>query len=281
MVTSLHFGKSPQIVVGFFKKLQLIKEFEMYIDDTYLRRYVSNLCMQIKNRQSPTLQLLFRQRDDSNHPCEVRESVPYLPGEAHESQRFRHLQANYLGIITRLSMCIEMRDPLAAGHTMRLSRYAAAIAEALCWRRERTEELEIGAHLHDIGKVCVTEYVLNKAGRLTSQEMRQIRRHTRFGASMLAKIDFLRPVIPYVLYHHERYDGNGYPFRLSGKDIPVEGRILAVIDTFDALINPRPYRKAMSNDMAIDELNNQKGCQLDPDVVDIFIEVLRKGVVMA
>ena len=89
------------------------------------------------------------------------------------------------------------------------------------------------------------------------------------------KIDFLRPIIPYVLYHHERYDGKGYPFRLSGKDIPVEGRILAVIDTFDALINPRPYREAMSREMAMDELILQKGEQLDPDVVDIFVEVLR------
>ncbi len=149
------------------------------------------------------------------------------------------------------------------------------------WKQDRTEELEIGAHLHDIGKVCITESVLNKTGKLTSQEMRQIRRHTRIGASMLMRTDFLRPIIPSVLYHHERYDGKGYPFRLSGKDIPVEGRILAVLDTFDALINPRPYRTAMSGDMAIDELNKQKGYQLDPDVVDIFTEVLRKGVTMA
>ncbi|MDZ4383981.1 MAG: HD domain-containing phosphohydrolase, partial [Nitrospirota bacterium] len=97
----------------------------------------------------------------------------------------------------------------------------------------------------------------------------------------LMKIDFLRPIIPYVLYHHERYDGKGYPFRLSGKDIPVEGRILAVIDTFDALISPRHYREAMSREMAMDELILQKGQQLDPDVVDIFVGVLRQGKIMA
>lgn len=249
----------------------------MHIDDTYLRRYVSDLCMQIRNRKSPNLQPLFKNNSSYNHYCKVEESAAFSTDDAYESQRFRQLQVEYLEIITRLSMCIEMRDLLAFGHTTRLSKYAVAIAEALCWRRERIEELEIGAHLHDIGKVCVEESVLNKTGTLTPKELRQIKRHVRIGASMLMKIDFLRPMVPYVLYHHERYDGKGYPFRLSGKNIPPAGRILSVIDTYDALINPRPYRKAMSDDRAIDELNRQKGHQLDPDVVDIFIDVLHKG----
>src|SRR3989304_2199833 len=111
---------------------------------------------------------------------------------------------------------------------------------------------------------------------LTLKEMRQIRRHTRVGAGMIMKIDFLRPAVPYVLYHHERYDGRGYPFRLSGKDIPVEGRILAVADTFEALRNVRPYRKAMSSEQAIEELGKLSGSQLDPDVVSIFTELMGK-----
>lgn len=249
----------------------------MYIDDTYLRRYVSNLCIQVRNRKSPDLQPLFKNNNGCNHYCKVEESAAFLSDDAYESQRFRQLQAKYLGIIRRLSMYIEMRDPLATGHTVRLSKYAVAIAEALCWRRERIEEMEMGAHLHDIGKVCVEESVLNKTGTLTSKELRQIRRHVRIGAGMLMNIDFLRPIIPSVLYHHERYDGMGYPFRLSGKNIPVPGRIMAVIDTYDALINPRPYREAMPVDMAMDEINRQKGYQLDPDVVEIFIEVLHKA----
>jgi len=93
---------------------------------------------------------------------------------------------------------------------------------------------------------------------------------------MIMKIDFLRPAVPYVLYHHERYDGRGYPFRLSGKDIPVEGRILAVADTFEALMNVRPYRKAMSSEQAIEELGKLSGSQLDPDVVSIFTELMGK-----
>ncbi|MBI5755626.1 MAG: HD-GYP domain-containing protein [Nitrospirae bacterium] len=276
------------------------KECTMYIDDTYLRRYIRNLCMKIKQRQSPSLHCLFRYKDDIGNTGDVRESdsypspyvTPYISpyisphisphissDEPYESQRIRQLQSRYLGTITRFSMLVEMRDPLAAGHTVRLARYAVAVANALCWRREKVEELEIGAHLHDIGKVCITETILNKGEKLNTKEFRQIQRHARIGAGMLMKIDFLRPIIPHVLYHHERYDGTGYPFRLAGKDIPVEGRILAVVDTFDALINPRPYRKAMSRDMAIAELRRQTGRQLDPDVADLFIELLHKGAI--
>ncbi len=258
----------------------------MNIDDTYLRRYIRNLSIKIKYRQSPNLLCLFRYRNVPDDLCEVREAatsqsaymVPFISSdEAFESQRIRQLQARYRETITRLSTCIEMRDPLGGGHAVRVARYAAAIAQALCWRREKIEELDIGAYLHDIGKICITEAILNKSERLSMKEIRQIRRHTRVGASMIMKIDFLRPIIPYVLYHHERYDGKGYPFRLSGKDIPVEGRIMAVADTFDAMTNVRPYRKAMLFDMVIEEMNKLSGRQLDPDVLAIFIELLGKG----
>lgn len=251
------------------------------MDDGYLRRYVSNLCVQLKNRQNPTIRDLFNfnERGYSNQLFEVRESVTYLFDEAYRYQRFRHLQAKYLGIITRLSMYIEIRDPLAIGHTIRLSKYAKAIGKALSWRREKVEELEIGAHLHDIGKVCVAESVLNKKEMLTPQEMKLVKRHTRIGAGMLVSTDFLKPIVPYLLYHHEKYDGSGYPFGLKGKDIPVEGRIMAVLDTYDALINERPYREALPNDMAVDELIKQKGLQLDPDVVTVFVELIQKGMI--
>lgn len=257
----------------------------MNIDDTYLRRYIKNLSIKIKYRQSPNLLCLFRQADVASDLCEVNEAAPpqsaYLTpfistDEAFESQRIRQLQVRYRDTITRLSTYIEMRDPLGTGHAVRVARYAVAIAKALCWRREKIEELDIGAYLHDIGKICVTEEILNKSERLTIKEMRQIRRHTRVGAGMIMKIDFLRPIIPYILYHHERYDGRGYPFRLSGKDIPVEGRILAVADTFEAMMNVRPYRKAMSSELAIEEMEKLSGSQLDPDVLSIFTELLGK-----
>ncbi len=257
----------------------------MNIDDTYLRRYIRNLSIKIKYRQSPNLLCLFRHADITSDLCEADEAAPVKSAysspfvssdEAFESQRIRQLQARYRDTITRLTNYIEMRAQPGAGHAVRVSGYAVAIAKALCWRREKIEELDIGACLHDIGKICIAEEILNKVERLTLKEMRQIRRHVRVGAGMIMKIDFLRPVVPYVLYHHERYDGKGYPFRLSGKDIPVEGRILAVADTFEALMNVRPYRRAMPSELAIEELRKLAGSQLDPDVVAIFTELLGK-----
>lgn len=257
----------------------------MNMDDTYLRRYIKNLSIKIKYRQSPNLLCLFRHTDVMADLCEVNEAappesaytIPHISSdEAFESQRIRQLQARYRDTITRFSAYIEMRESLGSGHTVRVAGYAVAIARALCWRREKMEELDIGAYLHDIGKICITEEILNKSERLTLKEMRQIRRHTRVGAGMIMKIDFLRPVVPYVLYHHERYDGRGYPFRLSGKDIPVEGRILAVADTFEALMNVRPYRNAMSSELAVEELGKLSGSQLDPDVVSVFTELMGK-----
>lgn len=250
----------------------------MGISDSYLKRYINRLYIQIKNHQPPSLHLLFNYKEDRDYAGLVRDSYIYRPTGAYELQRVRHLQAKYLDLLTRFSMHIEMRDSCATGHTTRLSRYAVAIAKALCWRHERIEEMELGAYLHDIGKICVSESILNKNGRLTSREFKQVKRHVWIGASMIMKIDFLRPLIPFILYHHERYDGKGYPFKLGGKEIPIEGRIMAVIDTYDALVNQRPYRSPISDRDAIDELSRQKGYQLDPDLVDIFIDVLRKGI---
>lgn len=248
----------------------------MAISDAFIKKYIGRLYMQIRNQQTPSLHHLFRCRDDSYTPI-MKDPFAYKPTEAYEIQRIRHLQARYLGLIIKISAYIEMRDRYTAGHTKRLSRYAMAIGKTMGWRSERIEELELGAHLHDIGKICVAEDILNKQGRLTPREFRQVKRHVWMGATMLMRTDFLRPLIPFILYHHERYDGNGYPFKFKGKNIPIEGRIMAVIDTYDALISKRPYREALSKEEAMKEMDKERGLQLDPDIVDIFFETLNNG----
>lgn len=191
----------------------------------------------------------------------------------------RNLRKSYLLTIKALANAVEARDIYTAGHTSRVYRVAKVIARKLGWSNEKMLELRYGSILHDIGKIGVPDAILNKPGKLTDEEMATMQKHPEMGARILRGIPFLEPVIPYVLTHHERYDGNGYPQGLAGKDIPIEGRLLAVVDTFDAIMSDRPYRPGADAEKALDELTKYKGLQFDPDIVDAFLEAYSEGLI--
>jgi HD-GYP domain-containing protein (c-di-GMP phosphodiesterase class II) len=135
----------------------------------------------------------------------------------------------------------------------------------------------MGCTLHDIGKIGVPDAILNKPFPLTEAERKTMEIHPQLGARILEGIDFLSAAIPYILYHHERFDGAGYPGKLSGEDIPVEGRLLAVVDTFDAIVSDRPYRRSATPDAAVEELQRYAGTQFDPAIVQILVAVWQDG----
>jgi len=191
----------------------------------------------------------------------------------------RNLRKSYLLTIKALANAVEARDIYTAGHTVRVYRVAKVIARKLGWSNEKMIELRYGSILHDIGKIGVPDAILNKPGRLTEDERAMMQKHPEMGARILRGIPFLEPIIPYVIAHHERYDGNGYPHGLSGEDIPVEGRLLAVVDTFDAIMSDRPYRPGADAKKAIDELIKFKGRQFDPVIVDAFLEAYEEGLI--
>jgi len=178
-----------------------------------------------------------------------------------------------------VSLLASTADIYTAGHTVRVYRVAKVIARKLGWSNEKMIELRYGSILHDIGKIGVPDAILNKPGRLTEDERAMMQKHPEMGARILRGIPFLEPIIPYVIAHHERYDGNGYPHGLSGEDIPVEGRLLAVVDTFDAIMSDRPYRPGADAKKAIDELIKFKGRQFDPVIVDAFLEAYEEGLI--
>lgn len=180
--------------------------------------------------------------------------------------RVAHLQT-----VTMLANVIETRDPYTAGHLERVRRLALNLAFALDWPLEKIAILEFGAILHDIGKIIVPSHVLKKTGPLDEDEWRLMRQHPIAGAKMLESVDHLRPAIPYVLYHHELWNGNGYPFGLAGEEIPVEGRLLAIVDAFDAMTSNRPYHFSITAEEALQELEKNKGVFFDPYMVDVFI----------
>lgn len=189
-----------------------------------------------------------------------------------ERQRRQEIQRAYLETIRMLAAAVEARDEYTGGHLERVTRYALAIARNLGWTGERLNEAEMGAILHDIGKIGIRDSILRKNGALTSEEWDHMKTHPIIGAQILRGISFLGPIVPYVRHHHERFDGSGYPDRLAGEAIPIGGRLIAVADTFDAMTSTRPYRQALTPDVALGELRTASGSQLDPAVVEAFVQ---------
>jgi HD-GYP domain-containing protein (c-di-GMP phosphodiesterase class II) len=193
------------------------------------------------------------------------------------AQYLDQLQQAYQDTLIALANAIELRDHYTVGHTWRVTNFALETAKTLNWSEEKLKECEMGGVLHDIGKISIDDAILRKPGHLTDEEYAMMKVHPERGARMMEDIKFLLPLIPYALYHHERFDGNGYPTGLEGENIPIEGRLLAVADTFDAMTSNRPYRKGLDPSIAIEELEKNKGTQFDPVMVDAFLEAYKDG----
>jgi putative two-component system response regulator len=184
-------------------------------------------------------------------------------------------RAAHLQTVIMLANVIETRDPYTAGHLERVRRLALNLAFALNWNTEDIAILEFGAILHDIGKIVVPSQVLKKTGPLTKEEWKLMRQHPEVGAKMLEGVDHLKAAVPYVLNHHEWWNGSGYPAGLKGEKIPREGRLLAIADAFDAMTTNRPYHSSMPAVDALDELARYRGIYFDPDMVDAFIQTYK------
>jgi HD-GYP domain-containing protein (c-di-GMP phosphodiesterase class II) len=200
---------------------------------------------------------------------------------AYENERAERakVQEAYLATVKVLAAAIEARDPYTGGHVERVGTYAVAIARELGWDAERIATIEMGAALHDVGKIGVRDQVLLKPARLDPDEEAQMRQHPEIGARLLQQVHFLVPYVDCALRHHERYDGQGYPGRMVGADIPIEARVVAVADTFDAMTTDRPYRKALSAREALAEIERCGGTQFDPDVAAAFLRAVESGAV--
>jgi HD-GYP domain-containing protein (c-di-GMP phosphodiesterase class II) len=180
-------------------------------------------------------------------------------------------------VLTALSHAIEARDPFMRGHSARVSVIAEVIARRLGWKSSRLPALRLGGQLHDVGKLGLDSAVLQKPGPLDERERSHIRGHPVAGARLIRPFKELRPALPYVLFHHERWDGAGYPSGRSHEQIPPGTRILTVADAFDAMISNRPYRPALSVSRALAEVRGCAGTQFDPAVVRAFLAAWAEG----
>jgi putative nucleotidyltransferase with HDIG domain len=191
-------------------------------------------------------------------------------------ERHKHTEdmaALHLRTIEALALAIEAKDQNTHDHLCRVRVYAAGIAAAMKLNDDEREALMAAALLHDIGKLAVPEYIINKPGRLTPEEFDRMKIHPVVGAQILARVSFPYPVVPIVRSHHEHWDGSGYPDGLKGEEIPVGARILAVIDCFDAMASDRPYRRALPISGAVAHVQKLAGIEFDPRVVSILAQL--------
>jgi diguanylate cyclase (GGDEF)-like protein/PAS domain S-box-containing protein/putative nucleotidyltransferase with HDIG domain len=180
------------------------------------------------------------------------------------------------GLLKTLASVIDARDVYLYGHSVQASKYAGEVARKLGLQPETVREAELGALLHDIGKIGISEKILNKPARLTDEEYNEIKTHCDIGYELLSNLPHFETVADIVRSHHEHYDGSGYPRGLKGKQIHIGARIVSVVEAVEAMVSDRPYRKGMTPDEVLEELANGAGSQWDPDVVEVFSGVLSK-----
>jgi len=187
------------------------------------------------------------------------------------------LEKTHFETIMAFSEALEARDQYTAGHSRRVMEYSKGIGHRIKLDKQDIEELKRSALLHDIGKIGIPDMILKKQTKLTDEEYAVIKSHPETGASILKYIKSFTHLVPAVYHHHERFDGEGYPDGIEGAAIPLHARIIAIADTFDAMTSSRSYRKALSFRMALSELERNKGIQFDPDIADVFIELLEES----
>jgi putative nucleotidyltransferase with HDIG domain len=191
---------------------------------------------------------------------------------------FSKLRKSKFQIIKLLIKIVEEIDPYTKGHSLQVYKHAIRIAKRMKLGRKLVSIVGRAALLHDIGKIAIDRRILNKKGKLTEEEYNIIKTHPIIGAEIVQEVEDLHPTCVHILYHHAKYCGGGYPKNsFKYEDIPIGARIIAIVDSYDAMVSDRPYRKAYSKEYAISELKRCAGGMYDPNIVETFLDMLRQN----
>ncbi len=216
-----------------------------------------------------------KQGDDSyvsSHDTKTIDSIAGIFSAFLENTRlYEEQRRTFVGTVRALSGAIDAKDRYTRGHSDRVAMLSQQLALAIGYSAEDAERVRLCGILHDVGKIGVPESVLCKNGRLTDEEFEMIKLHPEIGAEMLKELPSLHDILPGVMHHHERWDGNGYPSKLAGESIPEFGRILALADTFDAMSSNRAYRSAMTREKVLGEIERCSGTQFEPRLAEVFL----------
>jgi len=192
-------------------------------------------------------------------------------------ETYEKLERSYMESIQTLRYTVEAKDSYTRGHSDRVSEFSVLIGKHMGLQEEDLNTLRIGGLFHDVGKIGVPDSILLKTDKLTDEEYNEIKKHPTVGAHILSTATTFENLIPIVKHHHEKYDGTGYPSNLKGEQIPLHARIAAVADTFDAMTSKRTYRNALDLDVVKNEFERCKGTQFDPEITDIFLDILNNN----
>lgn len=189
---------------------------------------------------------------------------------------YYNIHDNYLKTIRAFALAVEAKDEYTHGHSENVMKYTVILAKHMGLSDAEIEHVKYAGLLHDIGKIGISEAILNKAAKLTDGEFSEIKKHPELGARIISDVPFLKSLVPMVLHHHEFYNGLGYPNGISGEVIPFGARILSVSDAYEAMTSNRPYRKSLPREVAFKILFDEKGKQFDPQIVDAFLDIMQK-----
>ncbi len=192
------------------------------------------------------------------------------------SRLYANIKKDYINTIHSLAAAVDAKDHYTHGHSSTVMKYATKIAEKMGLPSEDVETIKYAALLHDIGKIGISENIINKPGKLTREEYSIIKMHPQLGANIVSKINSLKKLVPLILSHHEWVNGQGYPLGLRGDEIPLGARIISVVDAFSTITSKRPYRDALSIEFALKEIKNNAGTQFDSKVVNVFEKVIEE-----
>lgn len=260
LVISIYF----QLLLIVLFRTPISKIMLQYYSETFMDRFPILYFADFAVSAILMIQKHVVQLQQLNHGKELKEAV--------ENERNR-VQTISMQTILSISNAVDAKDKYTQAHSKRVSEYSCMIARDLGWNEEQVEELRNIALLHDIGKIAVSDTILNKPGRLTDDEFEIMRSHTVAGGEILKDLTIIENVAFGAKFHHERFDGSGYPNGLKGEEIPIEARIIGLADAFDAMNSNRVYRQKLTADAIHGELQRGSGTQFDPELIKIFLPI--------
>ncbi|MFH1783498.1 MAG: HD domain-containing phosphohydrolase [bacterium] len=263
----------------YVKNIEMDPRFRRVSQEKYYTSSLISVPLSVKNKVIGVINVNNKKNKEIFTPYDL-ELLKGLASEtavAIENARlYEDLRNSYMNNLQSLAYALDAKDPYTQGHVFRVGDYATHMGERLGMDRDEIENLETAAHMHDIGKIGISDLILHKPGKLTEEEYKKIKEHPEISEQIVSPIGLPHDVLSFIRHHHERIDGKGYPDGLKGENIPVGARILGIADAYDAMRSNRPYRKALSEEKAKEELRKCSNTQFDKKITDVFLKYLEE-----